>query len=103
MNEQVDKDMNTATTDDSRFRRHRVLSGLFILAIGVVWLMRESGVQFPGWFFTWPVLLIAIGILGAIKSHFRPGGWIAILVVGGVFFIDHIYPGTSFKHYAWPL
>jgi predicted membrane protein len=64
--------------------------------------MRQGGIDFPSWLFTWPVLLIALGLLGAIKHNFRPGGWYVLLAVGGIFLADRLIPGTSIRNFAWP-
>jgi predicted membrane protein len=105
MNEQSDKDKELESLEQGRprFRNNNIWTGLFILCVGAVLLMRQSGVEFPFWFFTWPVLLIAIGVFGAIRNNFRPGGWMAILAVGGIFLADHLIPGRSIQHYAWPV
>jgi predicted membrane protein len=83
--------------------RNHIWAGLFILGIGAVLLLRQSGVDFPFWFFTWPMILIAIGILGGIKHRFRPGGWLIVLAVGGIFLAEYIIPGISIQQIAWPL
>ena len=106
MNEQPDKNKEIQPYDDRprpRFRNNQIWTGLFILIIGAIFLMRQTGVDFPYWFFTWPVLLIGIGILGAIKNNFHPGGWMAVLIIGAVFLADRLMPGTPIQQYAWPL
>ena len=107
MYEQTDKEKEIQAYPDGNQPRARsynhILTGLFIIAIGAVLLMRQSGVDFPFWFFSWPVALIALGILGAIKNNFRPGGWVALLAVGGIFLADRLIPGTSIQNFAWPL
>ena len=104
MSEQINKEIESyAERNRHRFRNNNIWTGLFILGVGAVLLMRQSGVEFPYWFFTWPVLLIAIGVFGAIKNNFHPGGWMAPLIVGGIFLADHLIPGRSIQHFAWPL
>ena len=106
MNEQADKDKELEPYKEPgrpRFRNNNIWTGLFILGIGAVLLMKQSGVEFPFWFVTWPVLLIAIGVFGAIKNNFRPGGWILIMAIGAIFLADRLTPGMSIQHYAWPI
>ena len=104
MSEQINKEIESyAERNRHRFRNNNIWTGLFILGVGAVLLMRQSGVEFPYWFFTWPVLLIAIGVFGAIKNNFHPGGWMALLAVGGIFLADQLIPGRSIQHYAWPI
>ena len=83
--------------------RNNVWAGLFLLGIGTVLLLRQAGLNFPFWLFTWPMILVALGILGGIKNRFRPGGWLIILAVGGVFLAEYIFPDISVRQIAWPL
>jgi hypothetical protein len=59
-------------------RKNHVWAGLFVLCIGAVLLLKQTGVQFPFWLFTWPVLIISLGILNGIKQDFRPGPWMLL-------------------------
>lgn len=82
-------------------RNHR-FGGLFLLLIGVVLLMRESGVFFPYWFFTWPMILIAIGIFSGLRHGFRSFGWVIMILVGAAFLADEVLTGNNIKHFLWP-
>lgn len=88
-------------------RRHRngkgrIWGGLFLLVIGTLFLAKAAGVLFPGWFFTWPVLLIGIGIFSGIKHRFRRAGWLIPVAIGGIFLADNLSTGISLKPYLWP-
>lgn len=106
MKDQTDKDKEIELYNGEnrpRFINNNIWTGLFILGVGAVLLLHKTGVEFPRWFFTWPVLLIAIGVFGAIKNNFRAGSWIALVAVGGIFLADRLNPGMSIQQYAWPL
>src|SRR5687767_5612861 len=106
MYEPTNKENDVQTYSNGRIPRvktyNQVWTGLFVILIGAVLLMRQSGIDFPFWFFSWPMALIALGILGAIKHNFRPGGWYVLLAVGGVFLADRLIPGMSIQSFAWP-
>ncbi|HEX2536205.1 MAG TPA: DUF5668 domain-containing protein [Chitinophagaceae bacterium] len=89
-------------TQPGRNRSH-IWVGLFILAVGAVLLLRQTGVLFPHWLFTWPVLLIGFSLIGALKEGFRPGGWIPLGLVGAVFLVDKLYPHIHVQRFAWPV
>ena len=55
-------------------RSSRIWSGLILVAAGVLLLAYKMGAPIPHWVFTWPVLLIAIGLLIGIKSRFHNPG-----------------------------
>ena len=81
----------------------RIWVGVFLLAIGGLFLARASGVYFPTWFFTWPVFLIGIGIMLGIKHGFRNIGWIFPILIGSVFLVDKLSPDINLRPYLWPL
>jgi len=106
MNELPNDTDKAKVEDDVPFRQRKgsqILTGLFVLGVGAVLLLHQSGVYFPRWFLTWPTLLIALGILIGIKHRFRPGGWIPLIVVGAVFLSDAVAPELAFKKYIWPV
>ncbi len=81
----------------------RVLTGLFLIAAGVLLFAYKMGAPLPGWLFTWPVALIAIGLLIGFKHNFRnPGGFILILI-GGLNLVDRLNPGLNFHTFIAPL
>lgn len=87
-----------------RNEKGRIWGGLFLLAVGAVLLLKVSGaVLFPGWFFTWPVLLIAIGLFSGVKHRFRRIGWLIPVLIGGVFLMGEITPGLHLAPYIWPV
>ncbi|HEY5406808.1 MAG TPA: LiaF domain-containing protein [Ginsengibacter sp.] len=84
-------------------RGSRMWSGVILLLAGVLLLGYKMGAPIPGWVFTWPVLLIAIGILTGIKSRFHNPGAFIMIVIGGVFLLDQTSPELNFHNYILPL
>ncbi len=80
----------------------RVWSGLVLVVAGGLLLAYKMGAPIPGWVFTWPVLLIAIGLLTGIKSRFHNPGAFIMIIVGGVFLIDQTNPHLNFHNYIAP-
>ena len=84
--------------------RGRVLTGLLLFFIGILLLLKTSNwVWFPGWFFTWPMILITIGIFMGLKHGFRGGGWMIMLIIGGVFLVNEIDHSYHMERYVWPI
>lgn len=78
--------------------------GLFLLIAGGLWLARVTGtIDFPRWFFTWPMILIGIGFLSGIRHGFRGIGWLFPIIIGGVFLADQLSPDLRLKPYIWPM
>ncbi len=81
----------------------RLIAGLLVIAIGLILLARKMGFYFPDWLVSWPMVLIAIGIIIGAKNAFRPGGWIAAVTIGGIFLIDRFLPDLNLRPYIWPV
>ncbi len=83
-------------------RGSRMWSGIILLLAGILLLGYKMGAPIPGWVFTWPVLLIAIGLLTGVKSRFHNPGAFIMIVVGGIFLLDQTSPELNFHNYIVP-
>lgn len=77
--------------------------GAAILVIGLALLAKQLGAQFPSWVFTWPMLLIVIGIASGVKHQFKNSSWLILILIGGVFLIERIIPELSVAKFTWPV
>lgn len=84
-------------------RNGQVMGGLFIVAIGVLLLARQAGMEIPRWFFSFESILIALGLYLGIRHSFRGVAWLIPIVIGGFLILDDIYPDFEFHDYIWPL
>lgn len=86
-------------TDHMRDNRSgRVWSGLILLIIGLVFLLRNLGVTLPYWLFKWNTLLILIGVITGFRRRFHGAGWLIMILVGGYFTVQDIV-GFNFSQY----
>jgi len=85
------------------YRNNRIWTGFFLIVAGATLLAYKMGAPVPGWLFTWPVLLIVIGLLIGIKHGFRTSGWIIMVAIGSIFLIDRQVPGIHFHQYIIPV
>jgi len=88
---------------DRKINQSRISGGVFLLLIGVLLLAYKMGAPIPGWLFTWPVLLIAIGLFIGIKSKFHNPGSLIMILIGSIFFIDQSVPGVNLQNYIAPI
>jgi predicted membrane protein len=86
-----------------RKRSGSVLAGLLLLCIGSLLLLKAFGFPLPGWLFTWPMILIAFGLLAGAGNAFRDPGWVIITGVGTVFLLDKVWPAIPIQHFIWPV
>jgi predicted membrane protein len=87
----------------ARKRSGSVVAGLVLLVIGSILLFKEFGVAFPAWLFSWPMILIAIGLFAGAANSFRDPGWAVISGVGFVFLLGKIWPDIPIYHFIWPV
>jgi predicted membrane protein len=86
-----------------RNKSSRIWSGLILVGAGILLISYKIGAPIPGWIFTWPVLLIAIGLLIGIKSRFHNPGAMIMILIGAIFLIDDQIPGIEFHNYIVPI
>lgn len=82
----------------------RVFGGIVLLIIGMAFFAREAGIFFPHWLFSWPMILVAVGLFIGARRSFRSGGWMVLLLIGGIFLMDDIFDDLDLHlyHYLWP-
>ncbi len=100
---------NAATKPQKRVRpeHNNRWGGLVLIIIGVLFLLSKipsTAGMFPGWFFTWPVLLIGIGIFSGLKNGFRNIAWLVLVVIGGYFLMyENDLITLNLRPYAFPI
>ena len=83
-------------------RHSGIYTGIFILIIGIVALLRTTVEGFPDWVFSWQMLLVAFGLFIGLRHNFRGGAWLVLILIGSIFLLRDIYPQFSFNK-IWPL
>ncbi len=86
---------------------NRNLGGLVLILIGVVFLLKKiPGVHdwIPYWVFTWPSILIVIGLFIGIKSRFKSIAPFILIGLGLFFLLEQAsLIATNFRPYIWPI
>jgi predicted membrane protein len=99
--------------DDSRHKRgqhhhmtnNRAIIGVILVLVGLFLVMRNTGI-FPGYIehivFSWPMLLVAVGLVLTLGASEKTAG-IIIMAVGGFFLIPAIFRETFHAYNMfWP-
>ncbi len=81
----------------------RILAGLLLASYGGLFLMRELGFELPALLFSWPMILIGIGLYTGARHNFSKPGWIILTLIGAVFLIEKSYPEMDFHRFFWPV
>jgi predicted membrane protein len=86
-----------------RRSENRILAGLMLLIIGGLLLLNTLHlIVFPPWFFTWPMIIIAIGLFGGLRHNFKGGFWIILLLFGIFSLANDINPSLNIDRFIAP-
>ena len=93
--------------DEEKYERNRKRSKIFLgcalIIGGGLLLAKKLGAEIPHGLFSWPMILILVGIASGIKHSFkRPGAYI-LLLIGGIFLAEHLITGIALKPFVWPV
>ena len=78
--------------------------GLVLLLIGVFVLLRKMGILFPEWLFSWPVILILVGVVVLVKNRFQSVFGFLVLLCGSYFLLLNEFGlPLEFSQYAIPV
>ncbi len=84
-------------------RRGHVTAGIFIIIAGLVYMFKQMGYFIPECFFTWPTILIGIGIIALIKNNFRSAKGLILILIGTLFLASQAFPDFAIIHYKIPI
>ncbi len=84
-------------------QNYSYLTGVFLVVAGILYLLYKMGLPLPWWLFSWPMILISIGLFQGVKSNFKNPSWLILMVVGGVFLIENALRGTHLRQYIIPI
>lgn len=82
--------------------RGKVWFGIAVVGVGAAFFARALGVALPTWLFTWPMILILVGIITLGKHKFQKPGGLIPLTIGGVFLAQSIFPDMQYANLIWP-
>ncbi|RTL58920.1 MAG: hypothetical protein EKK37_11420 [Sphingobacteriales bacterium] len=77
--------------------------GAILIVVGIAAIAKSAFFDLPYWLFTWPMILILIGLFSGIKHNFSNNAWWILMLIGGYFLSDEISPGLVEKQYFWPV
>ncbi|MBP6686736.1 MAG: hypothetical protein KA160_02670, partial [Lacibacter sp.] len=76
--------------------------GLTILGVGILILLRNLHLPVPTIFFSWPMILIAIGLVVALKDNFKGNAWIILMGLGAFFLFIRMHPEWNLRTFIAP-
>jgi predicted membrane protein len=84
-------------------RHNRFWTGVAFIIIGGVLFGKKWGIDFPQWLFTWPMILILVGVVSGFKHRFQNMSWIILIGIGSIFLLDDVMTNWELRKYIWPM
>lgn len=82
----------------------RIWAGAIILGFGIILLANRLDLHwfyFPSWIFSWPMILVIIGLVIGGNSNFKNPSSYILLMIGGFFLMNNIWD-WELRRYIWP-
>ena len=88
---------------ESHHRHGHIWTGVLLLIIGAVALMKSLAVPMPEWLFTWQMLLIALGVFIGVRHRFHGASWFILILIGGLFMANDYFMLGDLRKHIWPI
>lgn len=81
----------------------RAIAGFILMGIGLVLLLKQFDLSFfPNWLFSWPMILIIVGLVRRANNP-NNQSWLILILVGCLFLLEKIFPEGNIFHFGWPV
>jgi hypothetical protein len=64
--------------------------GVSIIIVGILFLLKSVGLEFPDWVLSWPMYIVGVGILIGLANGFKDWSWLIVSLFGLAFLVDDI-------------
>ncbi len=81
----------------------RFSGGVLLLIAGGALLARQLGAPLPAWLFTWPMILILVGLFIGLQLQFRNPAWLIPTGIGAFFLADRMLPDINLVPFIFPV
>ena len=78
-------------------------AGFALLLVGAVLLIGAFGIDLPDWIISWPMAIIAAGIIVGATTKFRDYTWLMMIGAGIFFLIVREFPEVNIQRYILPI
>jgi predicted membrane protein len=104
-NENYNDEIRSHRRGPHMFQNNRAIIGVILVLLGLFLVMRNTGI-FPVFIedliFSWPMLLITIGLVITVGSSGSKTSGIIVMAVGAFFLIPHIFREAFDVNMFWP-
>lgn len=88
---------------EQHHRNGHIWTGMLLLLVGIVALMKSYVENFPEWIFSWQMLLITLGLFVGFRHRFHGVAWFILLLIGGTFLANDYFLDGGLRRHLWPV
>ncbi|NII25076.1 cell wall-active antibiotics response protein [Pseudoflavitalea sp. X16] len=93
-----------ATKRSRKNKQGNTLAGILLLVAGGALLLRQFGLSIPHFLFTWPMILIVVGLFIGTQTNFRDFGWLIIFGIGAFCLArNELMPDYDIRRFIVPI
>lgn len=82
----------------------KIIAGFILMAVGLLLLLKQfDWFFFPNWLFSWPMILIIVGLIRRGSSRSNNSNWLILVIIGCLFLLGEIFPGADIVSHGWPV
>ncbi|MFD2870888.1 LiaI-LiaF-like domain-containing protein [Mucilaginibacter ximonensis] len=82
----------------------KAMAGIIMLLVGAVLLLKQFALfRFADWIFSFPMLMVVVGLYIGAKNNFRNLGWMIITFIGAAWLLDDVFPRFDLGEILWPV
>lgn len=94
---------NDQFKSNSKKNNDRILLGALVIGAGVLLLLRNIGFWFPSFLFSWPMILIGVGLFIGLRDKFSNNSWWIVMAIGGFFLLRREFDEFDLGDFFWPI
>lgn len=87
---------------EKRHQMSKLLTGLFIIIVGVFILLDQLNIEIPRVLRSWEIILIMVGVVILVKHNFKNFGGYVLIIIGSVLMLNDFYPELIQMRVIWP-
>ncbi len=82
----------------------KIIAGFILMAVGLLLLLKQfDWFFFPSWLFSWPMILIIVGLVRRGSSRSNNSNWLILVIIGCLFLLGEIFPNVNVVNHGWPV
>jgi hypothetical protein len=102
LHHQNNKTMDNNIQYNNSNGNRRTTLGIILVVLGGIFLINQfAGFVLPYWLFSWPMWMIAAGVISGVRHNFRKPWSITLIVIGSIF-LANMALGFNYVLF-WPL